>query len=345
MNILIEIDHPAHVHFFKHAIPLWQARGHKTLVAARDKDVTKDLLQESGIPFVTGSVRHANFSTEIKNLFVHVSRLVRMSRHFNADVFLSVGSTYAAWAAALAGRPHIAFDDTEHARLEHMLYRPCSKIVCTPSCYQGNFGKKQYRYQGYHELAYLHPSRYSPNAAILEEMGLSATDVYSVVRFVSWEAVHDRGLRGFSEEGKRRLVHKLSRIGRIVITSESPLAPEMEPFRLPVSPGKMHDVLYHSSLYIGEGATMASEAAMLGVPCIYVNPLSAGTLNEQEHRYGLLRQIVNEKEAIDMAILMASDREARIRQQERRGRMLADKIDVTAWMVDFVERFPESVYS
>lgn len=345
MNILIEIDHPAHVHFFKHAIPLWQGRGHKVLVVARDKDVTKDLLQESGIPFVTGSVRHANLSTEIKNLFVHVSLLVRMSRAFKADVFLSIGSTYAAWAAALLKKPHIAFDDTEHARLEHILYRPFTRIVCTPSCYEGTFGKKQYRYHGYHELAYLHPVRYSPNTTIIKEMGLSERDVYSVVRFVSWEAVHDRGLRGFSEEGKRRLVRELSRISRVVITSESPLPPEMEPFRLPVSPGKMHDVLYHSSLYIGEGATMASEAAMLGVPCIYVNPLSAGTLNEQEHRYGLLRQIVNEKEATDTAMLVAGDRDARSRQKEKRARMLADKIDVTAWMVDFVERFPQNIQS
>ena len=345
MNILIEIDHPAHVHFFKHAIPLWQGRGHKILVVARDKDVTKDLLQESGIPFVTGSVRHANLSTEIKNLFVHVSLLVRMSRQFKADVFLSIGSTYAAWAAALVKKPHIAFDDTEHARLEHLLYRPFTRIVCTPSCYEGNFGKKQHRYHGYHELAYLHPVRYSPNTTIMKEMGLSERDVYSVVRFVSWEAVHDRGLHGFSEEGKRRLVRELSRIGRVMITSESPLPSEMEAFRFPISPGKMHDVLYHSSLYIGEGATMASEAAMLGVPCIYVNPLSAGTLNEQEHRYGLLRQIVNEKEATDMAMLVTGDREARSRQQEKRAKMLADKIDVTAWMVDFVERFAESVHS
>ena len=343
MNILIEIDHPAHVHFFKHAIPLWQGRGHKILVVARDKDVTKNLLQESGIPFVTGSVRHANFSAEIKNLFVHVSLLVRISRQFRADVFLSIGSTYAAWAAALVKKPHIAFDDTEHARLEHFLYRPFTRIVCTPSCYEGNFGKKQYRYHGYHELAYLHPNRYSPSTSVLSEMGLSEREVYSVVRFVSWEAVHDRGLHGFSEEGKRRLVRKLEQAGRVIITSESPLPGDLEPYRLPISPTKIHDILAFGSLYIGEGATMASEAAMLGVPCIYVNPLSTGYLREQEHRYGLLHQIVHEEEAVDTAVKLVSDRGARNRLKGRRDRMMADKLDVTAWLVDFVERYPDSV--
>jgi len=343
MNILIEIDHPAHVHFFKHAIGIWQQRGNKLLIVARDKDVTKSLLNEYGIPFVVGSVKHGSMLKEIKDLFAHVAVLVRMARQFKTDVFLSIGSTYAAWAATILKRPHIAFDDTEHARLEHALYRFFSKIICTPSCYEGSFGKKQYRYHGYHELAYLHPNRFTPNTAPLGEMGLSENDIYSVIRFVSWKAVHDIGHRGFSEEGKRRLVRKLEQAGRVIITSESPLPGDLEPYRLPISPTKIHDILAFGSLYIGEGATMASEAAMLGVPCIYVNPLSTGYLREQEHRYGLLHQIVHEEEAVDTAVKLVSDRGARNRLKSRRDRMMADKLDVTAWLVDFVERYPDSV--
>lgn len=345
MKILIEIDHPAHVHLFKHALRMWETRGHRALVVARDKDVTKDLLQECGIAHAVGSRRHSGILSEIGDLLLHVGRLVSISKRFEPDVFLSVGSTYAAWAAFLVRRPHIAFDDTEHARLEHALYRPFSSVVCTPSCYEGDFGKKQYRYRGYHELAYLHPNRYSPSEEVRSELGLSGNEICSIVRFVSWEAVHDRGLHGFSEEGKRSLVRQLSQIGRVLITSEAGLPPEMERFRLSVSPGKLHDVLSCSSLYIGEGATMASEAAVLGVPSIYVNPLSAGTLNEQQHRYGLLQQIVSEQDAVEAALRIARDPEARLRHQERRKRMLAEKIDVTAWMVDFVERFPASIHS
>tara|TARA_B100000315_G_C14584869_1_gene592441 strand:+ start:2797 stop:2976 length:180 start_codon:yes stop_codon:yes gene_type:complete len=49
----------------------------------------------------------------------------------------------------------------------------------------------------------------------------------------------------------------------------------------------MHDVLYYATLYIGEGATMASECAMLVTHAIYVNSLTAGTLEKQEE-YGLI---------------------------------------------------------
>ena len=45
--------------------------------------------------------------------------------------------------------------------------------------------------------------------------------------------------------------------------------------------------VYQLDLYIGEGATMASECAMLGTPAMYINTLGAGTLEEQE-KYGLI---------------------------------------------------------
>ena len=35
----------------------------------------------------------------------------------------------------------------------------------------------------------------------------------------------------------------------------------------------MHNALKYASLFVGEGATMASECAILGTPAIYVNSL------------------------------------------------------------------------
>ena len=46
----------------------------------------------------------------------------------------------------------------------------------------------------------------------------------------------------------------------------------------------MHDALAHCSLFISEGATMVSECAMLGVPSIYINSLTAGTIEKQKEK-------------------------------------------------------------
>ena len=65
---------------------------------------------------------------------------------------------------------------------------------------------------------------------------------------------------------------------------------------------KIHDLLYYATMYIGEGASMASEAAVLGTPSIYINPLRLGYLDELEKKYGLVYNIPNPKKAIQKAI-------------------------------------------
>ena len=51
MKVLVDIIHPAHVHFFRNAISELQKKGHEVAVTARKKDVTIDLLENYGIPF------------------------------------------------------------------------------------------------------------------------------------------------------------------------------------------------------------------------------------------------------------------------------------------------------
>ena len=50
MKILIDISHPAHVHYFKYAYHAWKEHGHQIKVVSRDKDITLQLLREYGIP-------------------------------------------------------------------------------------------------------------------------------------------------------------------------------------------------------------------------------------------------------------------------------------------------------
>jgi len=51
MRILIDISHPAHVHFFKHASRIWQEHGHAVKFVARNKEITFQLLEDYQIPY------------------------------------------------------------------------------------------------------------------------------------------------------------------------------------------------------------------------------------------------------------------------------------------------------
>jgi predicted glycosyltransferase len=162
-----------------------------------------------------------------------------------------------------------------------------------------------------------------------------------LLRFVSWTAGHDAGESGFSAESKLSLVKKLSEQVKVFISSETNLPEELEKYRLLVSPEKLHDVLFYSTLYIGEGATTASESAMLGTPAIYVNSLSAGTLEEQE-RLGLLFSFRNSEGVIEKALELLKIPKLKAEFRKRRDAMLTESIDVTAFMVWFIENYPGS---
>lgn len=339
MNILIDINHPAHVHLFKNAIQIWQDKGYKVLIVPRDKDVTMDLVKYFGFTFNPGTYRRPGLINLFKELFQKTAILFKVSKEFRPGIVISAGSAPAAWAARLYGVPHLAFIDNEHAREQYVLFAPFTKAIFTSTSYRKNLGRKQVRYNGFHELAYLHPNWFQPDQGVLKEVGLREGDSLFIVRFVSWQASHDIGHHGFTLQGKLKLVQKLEKLGKVVITVEGSIPDELKPYILKISPFKIHDLLYFSSLYIGEGATMASEAAMLGVPSIYVNTITAGTLEEQEHRYGLLHQITDEDAAISLALRLAGNSNICQDYKERARHMLEEKIDVTQWIVDVVENY------
>ena len=51
MKVLVDIGHPAHVHFFKNAIWELESKGHDVQITTRDKEVTLDLLEAYGFKY------------------------------------------------------------------------------------------------------------------------------------------------------------------------------------------------------------------------------------------------------------------------------------------------------
>jgi uncharacterized protein len=51
VRILIDILHPAHVHFFRNIRGEMVDRGHEVLITARDKDRSVELLERYDLPF------------------------------------------------------------------------------------------------------------------------------------------------------------------------------------------------------------------------------------------------------------------------------------------------------
>ena len=83
---------------------------------------------------------------------------------------------------------------------------------------------------------------------------------------------------------------------------------------------------------------MASESAVLGVPAVYINTLKLGYINMHE-KYGLLRQTTSTQEALQQSLDLLKDPETKTRCLAARERLLADKIDVTDYIVKTIESY------
>lgn len=337
MRLLIDLTHPAHVHFFKNAAKIWREHGNQVAFASRKKEITLDLLKAYEIQNrCLSNIRKGLLGLGIE-LIEHEFGLVKFAKEFRPDLILNIGGTFIVHAGKMLGIKTCVFTDTEHAKLSNSLTFPFATWICTPKAFNEDLGPKQIRYDGYQEMAYLHPEYFRPDPNILDEIKLSSNDPYFVLRFVSWGASHDVGKKGLSDSEKIMLVKQLEPLGRVIITSETPLSAELDSYRMSISPIHIHDLLYYASLYVGEGATMAAEAAILGTPSIYINPLSAGTLDELENEYHLIYQNLCLDKIINKAKKMLRNVKAKNHYKIDHQRMLTNKVDVTQWLVDFVE--------
>lgn len=341
-RVLFDIGHPADAHLFKNAIRELDANGHRTFVTSREKECTTELLDASRIEHVPISTQRDGLFSLATEWVGRERRLWSIVRSFKPDVVVSYLSP-AVHVASLAGCSSVVYLDGENQRLLERVTSPFVTRICTPANFEGTFGTKQLRYDGFHELAYLHPDRFDPDPQLLEDHGIAVDEPYYILRFVSWEAHHDVGQQGFSRAAKRELIEYLDEHGEVYISSENPLPDEFEPYRLPVPPEMMHQLLYFADLYVGDSGTMATEAAVLGTPAVRSNTHAGTTADmsnfrELEERYDLLYSSPHEKAALAKVKELVADPTTKETWQRRRDRLLADKIDVTEQMIALILR-------
>lgn len=342
MKILIDIGHPAHVHYFKNMVKTLDLKGFSFHFTLRERDSTVALMDKYGFTYTKRGKGGKNILTKLLAMPLMDFKVLKAARKFKPDMFVSFASPYAAQVAWLLRKPHITFDDTEHAVFAHKLYRPFSNLVLSPSCYYKPITKKQLLFNSYMELCYLHPNYFTPDKSILSELGVNEGERFCILRFVSWDANHDVGQKGLNYETKIKLVNEIGKYCKVFISSESKLPSELMAFKLNIHPSRLHDALSFAALYIGEGSTTASEATILGTPAIYINSLVVGYCKEQEEKYGLLYQFKDNQGVVEKAMEILSLENAQEHFKNKRDVMLSEKIDPTAFMVWFIENYPQS---
>lgn len=341
MKILIDIGHPAHVHYFKNFIWIMQEKGHTIHLVARDKEVVFSLLDFYKLPYFNRGKGKNGFIGKLiymlqADLFIFKKALI-----LKPDLYISAGSMYAAHVAWITRKPHIALDDTDHNAFQHLMYVPFTKVILTPKVFQKDFGKKHFRFDGFLELGSLHPNRFVPNAKSIQKV-LNHNEKYIILRFVSWGATHDVGLKGLSLMDKYKLVENLSKYARVIISSEGDLPEDLKQYAYKIHPALMHDLINGASLLIGESGTMSAEAAFLGTPTICITTGNAGTL-EEEVRLGLIELFRTSDGIIERAVEILKNETFKEAFKLKSIQITKSKVDLTAFLIWFTQNYPESL--
>ncbi|RQG95387.1 DUF354 domain-containing protein [Natrarchaeobius chitinivorans] len=336
MRFVVTIQHPGHVHFFRHAIGELESRGHRVHVFARENGVAVDLLEAYDIDHEILAGEADSMLSLAAVQTTYETRLLYRARRIDPDVITGIGGVAAAHVATALRATGVIFYDTEHASLITSLGYPFADVVCTPSCYRDDVGSKQVTYPGYHELAYLHPDRFEPDPSALDVAGVAPDETFAVVRLSSWNATHDVGHGGVDDP--RELVDRLEDAGAtVLLTAEGEPPPDLASYQLTSPAERLHDLLAYADVVVGEGATTAAEAAVLGTPSVYVNSLSLGYTDDLEE-YGLLYAYDADdrhERALERAVsIVESDSN---QWDRRRERLLEERIDVTSFVVRTVE--------
>lgn len=341
MRILVDITHPAHAHFFRHAITAWRADGHEVLITSRDKDMTFTLLDEFGFEHTRiGRARRgvAGLGIELAGRAWALNRIVRA---FRPDVATAIAGTFIAYGCLPGRVPTVVFYDTEHAKVSNAITFPLATAVITPRAYQKSAGARHVRYNGYQELAYTHARVFTPDPSALVPEGLEPSEPFSIVRLVNWDASHDVG--DYGVQNLRDVVETLGAYGRVLLSSEKPLPPDLQPLTLRGPRTNMLHLQAFARLFFGESATMASECAMLGTPAIFLSTSRRGYIDEQQDRYGMVFSFndpqTGQAQALAQARALLDDPATPERWQQKRRAMLAELIDVTAFITETVPRY------
>ncbi len=338
MRIIIDIGHPKDINVFKNVIFALENKGHEVKIVGRAKENTKRILAEYGFNCEFGPY-YKNIAGKILGIAHNDLWLYNIAREYKPDIFISPGSPYAAHVSRLLGKPHLAYIDTEIATFAIKLMLPFTDKVYTSSSFYSDLGPKQVRFNGYYELAYLHPKYFKPNPKIPEKYGLSR---YIMLRLSALAAHHDINATGFNfktDEDLSEYVNELEKYGRVVIFSETRGWKTIENHRMDIEPKDLHDLIFNSCLCIGEGATMASEAAIMGVPSIYVSNTQRGYLNELEKEYGLAYTFKRKDEALRKAAEILRNKSNKEEWLLKKERMLDEKIDVVEFIIKTVKRY------
>ena len=305
----------------------------------RDKDVMLELADAMGIEYTRLSVASSGL---IGNGMEMAANLVRCIGHTLSEEIDVWVTKYGAGncAARLCSRKTLSFndDDADIVPLIAATSYKAAHAVLVPSVTRmGRYERKARRYNGSHELFYLHPNRFKPDRSVYELLGIPLSQRFAIVRLSALKAHHDIGIRGISAQIVKELIETCGNEIRVFISSEAPVAAEFEAYRLPIPARRILDALYYAEFLVADSQTMSAEAATIGTTSFRISDFvgKLSSLDELE-RYGLSFGFRPDDYKLAIKEIAAAVRDSDFKAGCRKNLVafLDNKIDPVPWFAE-----------
>ena len=275
-RVFFDLNHPADFHFFKHLITWMKSQDYVIKIIARDKECLHMLLDDAGIEYISrGRGKHTLAGKYIYALWILILLLLALIK-FRPTIAMSLSSPYLAFLTWILGIPCVTYDDTDkNPRLLPLIKK--SRYLLSPSNYPHKFHKGHFHLPVLKELAYLHPAHFKHDQ---DRAGV-------FFRITRTDSVHHSLASKLRLEPVLKKIEQLSRTHPLIISTETDLEHFNNEFCRKSDPIHIHQDLASCSVFWGNSATMAAEAAVLGIPAIFVSAEKFAYIAELE-AYGLL---------------------------------------------------------
>lgn len=270
MKVLIDINHVAHLNFFKPVIKKIQKAGYPLYISYLKRGRLEEIINKE-LPDIqksrSGIHRGTKFSIIFEaNILKFFSQLFFIYQN-NIDIGLSCGGFVNGAVFKLLLRPNIQFDDDPERKKNVFLEKLTATKLFFPPVIQSN-SNKIHLYNALKEWAYLSPDYFSPHKNVLNNLLLEPKN-YIFVREIS------TGSLNYMSQEKNiilSIARKLIQNERVVLSLEDKSKKHLYPeewilLKEPVE--DIHSLIYYSKLIISSGDSMAREGALLGIPAIY----------------------------------------------------------------------------
>lgn len=333
-KVFFDLNHPADFHLFKHLMEWMKGQDYALRIVARDKECLHLLLDDAGLSYISrGPGKHTLLGKYLYATWVLALISFELIR-FRPSVCICLSSPYLTILSRLLRIPCICYDDTDDNPRLLPLIRQATYLL-SPANYPHKFHRYHFHLPVLKELAYLHPSHFQHSG--------SSRGIF--FRFTRTDSIHHSKDSAFDQLMVMSKITKLTHNNNIVLSSELKLDMEETDKIHPADPIHIHRDLAKCKVFWGNSGTMAAEAAVLGIPAIFVSSEKFAYICELEE-HGLLYhyhpdQLNESLDKIDS--ILAGDPPMEHFQNARKA-LLKDKLDMTAFLIWFIKNLPESPY-